>query len=184
MQNDSILVLAGSDGYRGDLLGSQQCVPYNPDEQKLSVFVQGELDQLMVGGRGHLILLKLYPESTDRAAVSIGRSGLNSKAVRREMAARIAADALNFFGPLHGGVVTQETLKELILQRQKFSTAYPHISLERYDFYDAFTCEPLLVAWRASRIQNLRRETRTNRMIDLALLAVEVSKSVFPRLLS
>ena len=68
------------------------------------------------------------------------------------------------------------------MQTQRFSTTYPHINLERYDFYDAPTREPLLGAWRASRIQNLRRETRTNRMIDIALLALEVGKFVFPTL--
>ena len=36
---------------------------------------------------------------------------------------------------------------------------------------------------RARRIQNLRRETQTNRMIDITLLALEIGKSFLPQLI-
>jgi hypothetical protein len=182
MRTDSMLMLAGGDGAAGERLSSQPRVPYNADEQRLSVHVKREMDQLILGGRDHLVLLKLYPRAAEGSALGIARPELTQGAVRREIMERIAGDALNFFGPLHGGVVTQETLDDVIMQAQWFSTTYPHINLERYDFYDAPTGEPLLGTWRASRIQNLRRETRTNRMIDLALLALEVGKFVFPTL--
>ncbi len=183
MQSDSMLVLTGDDGLADPSLRSLPRVPYNSDEQRLSVFVQRELGRLILGGKDHLVLLKLYPQRADGPAVSIGCPGVNPGMVRQEIAMRIAADALHFFGPLHGGVITQEVFEDIILQGRTFSTAYPHITLERYDCYDVLTSEPLLGAWRACRIQNLRRETRTNRTIDLALLAIEVSKSIFPQLL-
>ena len=41
----------------------------------------------------------------------------------------------------------------------------------------------MLGAWRARRLQNQRRETRTTRMIGVALLVLEVGQAVFPRLL-
>ncbi len=183
MASDSMLFLVKSGEQPEDALGSQPYLPYSPDEQRLSRFIQHELDDLILGGRNQLVLLKFYPQHEAGPAISTRCPGLDPRGVRQEMAARIASDALAFFGPLHGGVVTQQTAEQVILQERTFSTVYPHITLERYDCYDAPTGEPLLGAWRACRIQNQRRETRTNRMIDIALLAIEVSKSVFPLLL-
>ena len=183
MPSESMLLLVMSGEQTADMLGSQPYLPYTPDEQRLSLFVRHELDDLILGRRNHLVLLKFYPKHEAGPAISTRCPGLDPRAVRQEMAARIAADALAFFGPVHGGVVTQQTDEQVILQERTFSTTYPHITLERYDCYDAPSGEPLLGAWRACRIQNLRRETRTNRMIDIALLAIEVSKSVFPLLL-
>ncbi len=182
MANESLLLLRSAEQAAG-MLGSQPYLPYTPEEQRLSWFVQQEINRLILGGRNHVVLLKFYPEQEAGPAISTSCPGLHARAVRQEIAARIASDALAFFGPLHGGVITQQTTESVILQARPFSTAYPHITLERYDCYDATTNEPLLGAWRACRIQNLRRETRTNRMIDIALLALEVSKSVFPQLL-
>jgi hypothetical protein len=183
MSNESMLLLVRNAEWTADMLGSQPYLPYTPDEQRLSLFVQQEIDDLILGGTDQLVLLKFYPQHEAGPAISTRCPGLNPRAVRQEMAARIATDALAFFGPLHGSVITQQTVDSLILQGRTFSTTYPHITLERYDCYDAPTGEPLLGAWRAFRIQNMRRETRTNRMIDMALLAIEVSKSVFPQLL-
>ncbi len=183
MQSESMLLLVGSEVPTREALGSQPYLPYSPDEQRLSLFVQREIDDLILGGRDQLVLLKYYPQHEGGPAISSLCPGLDPRAVRQEMAARIATDALAFFGPLNGGVITQERFEEVILQARTFSTTYPHITLERYDCYDASTNEPLLGAWRVCRTQNMRRETRTNRLIDLALLAVEVSKSVFPQLL-
>ena len=183
MSSESMLLLVRSNEQAAEMLGGQPYLPYTPDEQRLSLFVQRELDDLILGGRDHLVLLKFYPQHEAGPAISTRCPGLDPRAVRQEMAARIATDALAFFGPLHGGVVTQQTVETVILQARTFSTTYPHITLERYDCYDAPTGEPLLGAWRACRTQNIRRETRTNRVIDIALLAIEVSKSIFPRLL-
>ena len=172
-ENDTLVVLAGNGGRADHLLSTQPRAPYNADEQRLSVDIERDIDRLIQGGEDHLVLLKMYPRRAVEPAAS---------AIRPEIAERIAADALNVFGPLHGGVVTQEALDDVIVQGRRYSTAYPHINLNRYDFYDAASGEPLLGVWRASRIQNLRRETRTNRTIDVALLVLEVSKSVFPML--
>lgn len=183
MQNESLLQLIGGNHHVGDLMKVQPRLFYTHDEQQLNLFIQRELDRLLVGGTNQLLLLKLYPMGADGSAVSGDWPGITRSGVRWEIAEQIAADALNFFGPLHGGVTTQEVIQEIILQERKFTTAYPHIILERYECYDDHTSEPLLGAWRACRIQNQRRETQTNRLIDIALLGLEVSKSVFPLLL-
>lgn len=182
MQSESLLTLAGSYETPGDHLRIEPRVPYTPAERRLSERVDRAVDGLRLGGRDHLVLVKLYPRRADRATGD--EPGPERDVVRPEVAARIAAEALDFFGPLRGGVVVQEALDDVITQRRRFSTAYPHISLERYDLYDASTGDPLLGAWRLYRIQNLRRETLTNRVIDVALLVLEVGKSVFPKLLS
>lgn len=166
-----------------ELLHGQPLVPYTPDERELSHLVRHETEQLLYGMRDNLVLLKLYPQHTDGQRLAVEWPGLESRDVRREVAERIAADALGFFGPLHGGVITQDTADGIIVQRRPYTTAYPHINLERDDFYDATTREPVLGAWRACRIQNQRRETRTNRRIDMALLVLEIGKSLFPLLL-
>ena len=174
---------SGADNTVREMLHSQPPVPYTPEERQLSVVVWCETEQLLLGGRDNLVLLKLYPRQGDGSGLAVEWSDFDPRAIRREMAERIAADALNFFRPLRGGVITQQSADGIIVQRRPFSTAYPHINLERDDFYDATTREPALSAWRAYRIQNQRRETRTNRMIDMALLALEISKSFFPMLL-
>lgn len=210
-EDEALLVLTGGatgDGRGGmasELLHPQSLAEYNREEQRLSVLVQHALDRLIVGGCDALVLTKLYPsregaaggESVDegtsdpqaplgersRATVRLAWPTIDVAAIRRSTGLRIAADALNIFGPLHGGVVTQEVLEDVIVQARRYTTAYPHINLERYDVYDAEAREPVLGAWRARRIQNQRRETRKNRMIDIVLLAVEISQAVFPRLL-
>ena len=200
------------DGAASELLGGQPHAAYNRDEQRLSVLVQHALDRMIMGGCDQLVLLKLYPRrdhdlllaapelpehhtrdlqrpagdaqtETERRALHVAWPAINASAVRHETVMQLAADALSFFGPLHGGVVTQTPLSDVVVQGRRYTTAYPHINLERYDVYDARTSEPALGAWRARRIQNQRRETRTNRMIDVALLVLEVSQAVFPRLL-
>lgn len=166
-----------------ELLHGQPLAPYTPGERDLSQLVCYETEQLLYGSRDYLVLLKLYPQQADGQGLAVEWPGFEHNHVRREVAERIAADALGFFGPLHGGVITQDTSDGIIVQRRPYTTAYPHINLERDDFYDAATREPVLGAWRAYRIQNQRRETRTNRRIDMALLALEIAKSLFPLLL-
>ncbi len=183
MQSESMLMLAGGAGRESDVLSVQPRIPYTPDEQRLSVLVQQEIDRLMDGRLDDLVLLKLYPLRADGPTIRAAWFGAHAGMIRREVAMRMAADVLGFFGPLHGGLITQSPTDDLIVQESTFSTAYPHVQLERYDVYDAGTSEPLLGAWRARRIQNQRRETRTNRMIDSALLALEIGKSLFPLLL-
>lgn len=174
---------SGADVAIRELLRDQPLVPYTAEERHLSAAVCHETEQLLHGERETLVLLKLYPIEGDGHGLAVEWSGFDPSTIRREVAERIAADALNFFRPLRGGVITQQAADGLIVQRRPFSTAYPHITLERDDFYVAETREPVLGAWRACRIQNQRRETRTNRMIDLGLLALEISKSLFPLLL-
>ena len=184
MQSESLLMLMGEEGFeRVDLLSRQPRIPYTPDEQRLSVLVQREIDHLLDGRHNHLVLLKLYPQRA--AGGPVLRDvwpGVHANEIRAEVATRMAADVLGFFGSLHGGITTQEAMDDLIVQGRTFSTAYPHIRLERYDIYDAITSEPLIGAWRARRTQNQLRETRRNRMLDLTLLTLEVAKSVFPLL--
>jgi hypothetical protein len=204
-EDRSLLVLAGAiaDGSAPEVLRSQPVAAYNPDEQRLSVLVQRELDRLVNGGCDHQVLLKLYPAreqqlaglparqeqlapsdgEADRQASHAAWTGVRTGAVRPERAVQIAAEALTFFGPLHAGVLTQTAVADVIVQGRRFTTAYPHINLERYDVYEAQTQAPVLGVWRARRLQNQRRETRTNRMIDIALLVLEVSQALFPRLL-
>lgn len=208
-----LLALEGAlgDGAADGLLSSQPRADYNRDEQRLSVLVQCELDRMIVGGCDKLVLLKLYPRrdqrmaaaatqhharavtravagtqgeaEVERSALEVAWPVINAAAVRHATAVQLAAEALSFFGPLHGGVVTQTPFPDVVVQGRRYTTTYPHINLERYDVYDARTSEPVLGAWRARRIQNQRRETRTNRMIDVALLVLEVGQAVFPRLL-
>lgn len=166
-----------------ELLHSQPLVPYTAGERALSSLACHETDELLHGTYDYLVLLKLYPRDGDGVGLAVECLGVDPQAVRPEVAEHIAANMLGFFSPLHGGVITQDAADGIIMQRRPFSTAYPHIVLERDDFYDTATREPVLGAWRAYRIQNQRRETRRNRMIDMALLALEISKSLFPRLL-
>jgi hypothetical protein len=180
MQIESMLALAGSGRHVSGLLSSPDRVLYTAEEQQLSVYAAGEIAQLIEGRRADLMILKLYPQRATGAGSEASRPDLHRAGVRREVALRIAADALGFFGPLHAGIAAQEPYEDLVLQRRAYTTAYPHILLDRYDFYDPATSDPLLGAWHARRIQNLRRETRLNRSLDAVLLAIEVSQALFP----
>lgn len=166
-----------------ELLRGQPLVAYTPHELELCDVMRHETEQLLLGIRDYLVVLKLHPRDGDGLGLAVECLGVDPHAIRPEVAESIAADALGFFGPLHGGVITQDAADGIIVQRRPYTTAYPHINLERDDFYDATTREPVLGAWRAYRIQNQRRETRTNRRIDMALLALEIGKSLFPLLL-
>jgi hypothetical protein len=182
MHGHSLLALPVGDSAATDLIRSQPLVRYNDQERRLSAHVEHEIDCLILGRRDSLVLLKLYPRPTDDDVAALVPTGIGQDGVRAEIATRIASEALNFFGPLHGGIVVQEVHDDVILQGRRYTSAYPHITLERYDAYDAATSDPLVSEWRARRIQNLRRETRTNRMIDVTLLVLEIGKSVFPML--
>jgi hypothetical protein len=177
MPHGSLLALAGTNDHTNALLRMEPPLHYTDDERRLSAHVEREIDSLIFGQRNVLLLLKLYPGRGDLEEVRyVATSGVT---VRAAIAERIACETLDFFGPLQGGIVVQEPCDDIIAQSRRYTTAYPHINLERYELYDARTRDPLLGAWRARRLQNQRRETRTNRMIDVALLTLEVGKALF-----
>jgi hypothetical protein len=191
MPGTGLLVLPLDGATTGELLRSQPPADYTDDERRLSAHVEHAVDRMILGRCDDLVLLKLYPiashtpvgvdgeAGTGADGTHVALHGLYPDGVRPETAARLAAETLNFFGPLHGGILVQEYHDDILVQGRRYTCAYPHITLERYDAYDAPTSDPLLISWRARRIQNLRRETRTNRTIDVALLSLEIAKSLF-----
>jgi hypothetical protein len=196
MPSTGLLVLPLDGAATGELLRSQPPRDYTDDERRLSAHVEHTVDRMILGSCSDLVLLKLYPIASHTLDGVDGEAGANGDGarvalhgphldgVRPETAVRLATETLNFFGPLHGGILVQERHDDILVQGRRYTCAYPHITLERYDAYDAVTTDPLLISWRARRIQNLRRETRTNRAIDVALLALEITKSLFPVFLS
>ena len=194
MHSHSLLTLplgAQSAESADGFLAAQPLIPYNAEERWLSAYVEREIDCLIEGRRQGLVLLKLYPRQDDHGnnigdgdSATVTWHGRPANAARPEIAARIAVEALNFFGPLHGGIAVQELHDDVILQGRRYTCSYPHITIERLDAYDAATSYPILSEWRSRRIQNLRRETQTNRMIDMTLLALEIGKSFLPQFLA
>jgi hypothetical protein len=140
-----LLALAGTidDGNAAAsaLFRTEPPTAYTADECRLSVLVQRALDHMIAGGCYQLVLLKLYPRTgrqlaptspeehrmlsgdapPEEQALQAAWSDLRVGAVRHETAVHMAVEAISFFGPLHGGIVTQTAYSDVIVQGRQFT---------------------------------------------------------------
>jgi hypothetical protein len=173
------------DGRAGsELLRERPAAAYTTSEQLFSSLAQTRLEELLRGETNALPLLRRYHREPQRLGVALTPNGIDRRSLRLPVVERIVTDLLQF---LHagtgaaGGPIAQWHHHGAIVERQTFTTRFPHIVIERTDRYDARTREPLETEWIVRRIQNQRADVRINRALDAANLGIELVKTFLRR---
>jgi hypothetical protein len=163
-----------------ELLRGRPAVGYTASEQEFSTVTQARLEELLRGEVNALPLLRRYHREPRRLGVARAPHDIDRGELRLSVVERILTDLLQF---LHagtgaaGGPIAQTRDHGWLLERQTFTTRFPHIIIERTDRYDARTREPLETEWVVRRIQNQRADVRINRALDAANLGIELVKT-------
>jgi hypothetical protein len=163
-----------------ELFRERPAVAYNASEQAFSKVAQTRLEELLRGELNALPLLRRYHREPRRLGVARAPRDIDRRALRLAVVERILTDLLQF---LHagtgaaGGPIAQSRDHGQLLERQTFTTRFPHIIIERTDRFDARTREPLETEWVVRRIQNQRADVRVNRALDAANLGIELVKT-------
>ena len=167
------------DGQAVSLSDIREPIAYNAAEQALSVHIQDRLQDLLQGRLNVLPLVRKSHRSPRRLSIPEGPAAVTADRVRLEVVEEMVDRTLCF---LHagqpGGPITQWRSGADLMERQSFSTQFPHILIEREDRYDAETRQPRETRWTVRRIQNQQQSIRVNRALDLANLGIEVLKTV------
>jgi signal transduction histidine kinase len=153
---------------------------YNAAEQQFSLIVQQRLNTLLEGKSNSLALLRRYPTQPDRLGVMTTPARLPRDQLRLSTVEGIIWDALDFVRPdAVGGPVAQNLAPDgSVVERQIFSTRYPHIVIERTDRYVGDAPDPVEITWCLQRVQNQRSQTQFNRLLDAANLAFELLRAI------
>lgn len=159
------------------LLGVHRPVRYNPAEQRFSSALQQRLDELLRGERDSLMLLRKYPDQPNRIGV-MNTPGVDPSELRVKIVERLIRDALLFLhADPHGGPCAQSHDGDgSLVECRKFTTKFPHIVIQRVDTFDEQTGDTRNIQWIATRVQNQRKATQINRMLDAANLGLDVVK--------
>ena len=161
-----------------DLFSVRREMPYNESERLYSEHVQEGLEQLLAGTRSELILMRQYHDDPDRIAVLKSPPTADSEELRRPVIEQILTSTIVFVRDTSpGGPVFQRAADEGVIETQYFGTRYPHIIVERRDRFDGSSDVPIYTEWRLRRMQNQRKETQINRVLDVATLGFTVLKS-------
>jgi hypothetical protein len=155
---------------------------YTASEQAFSTLVEKRLEELLRGELNTLTLLRRYHREPERLGVPSTPPAINCRELRLPVVERILTTMLQF---LHNGVgaeggpIAQSHEPGRLVERQVFSTRFPHILIERIDRYDQASRQPLETEWVAKRIQNQRADVRVNRALDATNLGIELLKMGF-----
>ena len=164
---------------QGDgLLATRPAAAYNQAEQEFSVLLFRRLEQLLKGERNALLLLRRYPDDPSRVGVMPTPAGIDRDALRAEVVEPMVVDAVAFLcAQSAGGPVAQLAGDDgRLVERREFATRYPHIVVHREDVYEGPAALPRSIEWCARRVQNQRRNTTVNQLLDIAGLGVELVK--------
>jgi hypothetical protein len=153
---------------------------YSEGERQYSCVLQGRLFEVLQGNRDRLEVLRKFPNDPERLGVIAMPRDLPRNQLRIPVLEQLAYDALRLLRADElGGPVSQEIAPDgSIVEQQRFSTKYPHVLIERRDFYDGDELDPAVISWSVRRVQNQRRQVEINRVIDIAHLAIELIRSV------
>ncbi len=153
---------------------------YTAAERQFAGLLQQRLQELLAGQRNSLALLRRYPRQPARLGVMATPPALPRHQLRRPVVDALSWEAIAFVGPAAAaGPIAQEAGPDgALVERQLFATRFPHIVLARTDRYVGEDPEPAEITWCLQRVQNQRAQTRLNRLLDAANLALEVLKVV------
>lgn len=159
-----------------ELVQERAPLPYTDAERQFSRFVQERMYRLLRGDDNALVLMRRYHSGKQEVSFFMP-SRLRKGDIRGRVAEEIVYGVLRFLDPFApGGPVVQEELFDRLTEVQTFPTQYPHIVVERMDVFDKSGNCCQYVEWRAVRLQNQRKSTLINRAVDMANLALEISR--------
>lgn len=163
------------------LMAVRRPASYSEAEQRFSTLLQKRLDELLRGERNGLVLLRKYPDEPGRLGVMTTPADVDPRELRLSVVEEMIRRALLFLhADPHGGPTSQTSDGNgRLTEKQKFTTKFPHIVIERTDVFDSATREPIHIQWCANRVQNQRAATQLNRMLDAANLGLDVAKIFF-----
>jgi len=164
---------------RGALSATRRRAEYNAAEGRLSELLQLRLLELLEGHRDRLELLRKYHREPDRLGLIPTPAGLAREQLRLPVVEGLVWAVLDFVrGDGDGGPIAQTVAADgEVVELQTFPTRYPHILIERTDRYQREDPEPVETSWRLRRVQNQRRQTEINRVLDAANLALELVRT-------
>jgi hypothetical protein len=168
-------------GHGDPLTGTRRRADYNDAERRLSLFLQQRLLELLEGRRNRLDLLRKYPREPQRLGVVGTPREFPRAELRLPVVERLTWDAVEFIraDQAVGGPVSQSLLPDGgVVEFQTFPTKYPHILIERTDRYLADDPEPVETTWGLRRVQNQRKQTQINRLLDAANLAIDLFRTI------
>jgi hypothetical protein len=168
-------------GAEGALTAARQRADYTGAERDFSCLLRQRIVEILEGKRNRLELLRKYPKQPDRVAVLCPPDGPAPNQLRAPVVERLTWDALRFVqAETDGGPIAQLPASDGgVLEIQTFPTKFPHIVIERADlFRDTGSSEADEITWTLYRVQNQRRQTQFNRVLDATNLLFEVVRLV------
>src|SRR5262249_33277985 len=126
--------------------------------------------------RNRLELMRRYPSEPNRLGVPETPRGLPRHELRLTVVEALISRLIEEIcaDPVGGPIAQALAPDGGVVQSQTFYTWLPHIVIERTDGYPADAPDPVEITWCLKRIQNQRAETRFNRLLDAANLAVDL----------
>jgi hypothetical protein len=161
------------------LTGVRRPADFTAAERWFSTRLRQQLEELLEGRCDRVYLLRRYPRQPGRLGV-IPTPRRPGPAVRLAVAEKLTLDAIGFMrsdgvaGPVAQSLAPDGSLVEV----QSFPTKYPHIVIERTDRFARDGRDPVEITWCLRRVQNQRRQTQLNRLLDAANLAMELVRII------
>jgi hypothetical protein len=164
----------------GALTATRQRANYTGAERDFSCLLRQRLAEVLEGKRDRLEILRKYPGQPDRVAVLCPPDGLPPDELRAPVVERLTWDAIRFVqAETRGGPIAQFPAPGGgVLEVQTFPTKFPHIVIERADLFRDGSVEADEITWTLRRVQNQRRQTQLNRVLDATNLLFEFVRLV------
>jgi hypothetical protein len=169
-----------TNGVAEALISARPRADYTVAEQAFSCLLRQRLVEILEGKRDRLAILRKYPKDPGRVAVLCPASGLAIDQLRAPVAERLTWDAIRFVQAETSGGPIAQLLEPNggIREVQTFPTKYPHIVIERSDLFRDGSTEADEITWTLYRVQNQRRQTQLNRVLDATNLLFELVRIV------
>jgi hypothetical protein len=169
-----------ANGAADALTAARPRADYTLAEQDFSCLLRTRLVEVLEGKRDRLAILRKYPKEPGRVGVLCPAHGIAVDQLRGPVVERLTWDAIRFVqAETSGGPVAQLAEADgAVREVQTFPTKYPHIVIERADLFRDGSAEADEITWTLYRVQNQRRQTQLNRVLDATNLLFELVRIV------
>jgi hypothetical protein len=167
-------------GSEGALTAVRQRADYSDAEREFSCLLRQRLVEVLEGKRNRLEILRKYPKQPGRVGVLCPPQGRPTSGLRADVVERLTWDAIHFvMAETDGGPIAQLPAPDgAVLEVQTFPTKFPHIVIERADLFRDGSAAADEITWTLYRVQNQRRQTQLNRVLDATNLLFEFVRFV------